>query len=1086
MKMAEEIYLVPEERQDFLAQLQKNGQVFNFQARLKRKDGSVWWASTNAQFLKDLEGNIAGVEGITRDITELKAAEADLRDSEARLKALSEASFEAIFLSEKGICLDQNLTAEQLFGYSHAEAVGRPGADWIVPADRERVKAHMLSGYEDSYEATARRKDGTTFPCEIQARMTVDQGRVIRITALRDISQQTRIKEALRTSEERFRNVYATAPLAFVIWDKKGRVTDWNKKAEALFGWSKAEVIGQNFFDFMIPEKDRPLVSKVVARLMEGAFSNHSINQNLTKDGRIITCEWNNSLLHDDDGKIIGAISLGLDITERAKVEGALRQSEEKYRRIFENSVVGFFQSSPAGRFIRVNAAFAQMLRYDSPDDLVAGITDIATQYYVNPADRQRYMEIIQQDGMIENYEFQARCKDGTQLWVSNSTRANFDATGRVRHYEGMVIDITQRKLAEQELRDLNETMALAQKMAGIGYWRFDIKANRRVWSRQMFTVYGFEPQPEPPDMEAMQKILHPKDWDLYVKGFQGALAGRPYNMEVRVFFPDSQTHFIDTQGYPRYDEAGKIIGLYGTSRDITAQKHAHAALKDSEEQFRVLVEKSPFGISLIGRDGRYKYVNPRFTEMFGYFLEDVSTGIDWFNRAFPDEADRREAISAWITWEPRAVVGYAKSQTFKVTCRDGSVKDIYFTPVIRKNRDQIVIYEDITARLQMEQQLLQTQKLEAIGTLAGGIAHDFNNLLMGIQGRASLMTTDLNAPDPQKEHLEAIEAYIRSDTDLTRQLLGFSRGGKYEVKPLDITDHMLNTAAMFQRTRKEIQVHKNSQALPIVVEADKRQIEQVLLNIFINAWQAMPAGGELFLESQVVALDETTSATLQLEGGNYALMSIADTGSGMNDSVRQQIFDPFFTTKHKSRGTGLGLASAYGIIKNHGGIITADSKLGQGSTFNIYLPLSGKTPHRETPVETELLTGSETILLVDDENMILDVGTAMLEKLGYRVMAAEGGRQAVEIMTSTADRIDLVILDMIMPVMDGGKPFDQIRKRQPEIPVILSSGYAINGRATEIMERGCNGFIQKPFNLTELSKKIREILEATSQPDQD
>lgn len=347
-------------------------------------------------------------------------------------------------------------------------------------------------------------------------------------------------------------------------------------------------------------------------------------------------------------------------------------------------------------------------------------------------------------------------------------------------------------------------------------------------------------------------------------------------------------------------------------------------------------------------------------------------------------------------------------------------------------------------------------------------------------------MTTDLNAPDPQKEHLEAIEAYIRSDTDLTRQLLGFSRGGKYEVKPLDITDHMLNTAAMFQRTRKEIQVHKNSQALPIVVEADKRQIEQVLLNIFINAWQAMPAGGELFLESQVVALDETTSATLQLEGGNYALMSIADTGSGMNDSVRQQIFDPFFTTKHKSRGTGLGLASAYGIIKNHGGIITADSKLGQGSTFNIYLPLSGKTPHRETPVETELLTGSETILLVDDENMILDVGTAMLEKLGYRVMAAEGGRQAVEIMTSTADRIDLVILDMIMPVMDGGKPFDQIRKRQPEIPVILSSGYAINGRATEIMERGCNGFIQKPFNLTELSKKIREILEATSQPDQD
>jgi len=1085
MKMAEEAYLYPEERQAFLTQLQENGQVSNFQARLKRKDGSIWWASTNAHFYKHPDGTIAGVEGVTRDITGLKAAEQDLRDSEARLKALSEASFEAVFLSEKGICLDQNLTAERMFGYSHAEAVGRPGTDWIVPEYRERVKARMLAGYEEPYEAIALRKDGTTFPCEIQARMTVHQGRTIRMTALRDISQQTRIKEDLRTSEERFRNVYDTAPLAFVLWDKKGRITDWNKKAEAIFGWSKAEVMGQNFFDFMIPEKDRPLVSGIVASLMEGALSNQAVNDNLTKDGRVITCEWNNSLLHDDDGIIIGALSLGLDITARAHSEEALRESEEKYRRIFENSVVGFFQSSPAGRFIRVNAAFAQMLRYDSPDDLVAGITDIATQYYLNPADRQRYMEIIKREGKIENYEFQAKCKDGTRLWVSNSTRATYDSFGKILHYEGIVIDITQRKIAEQELRDLNETMALAQKMAGIGYWGYNIKTNRRVWSRQMFTVYGFEPQPDPPGMEALEKIWHPDDWDAYLNGFRGALAGTPYNIEVRVFFPDGQTHYIDTTGHPRYDEAGNIIGLYGTSRDITAQKQAHAALKDSEEQFRILVERSPFGISLIGRDGRYKYVNPRFTEMFGYTLEEVPTGIDWFNRAFPDEAGRREALSAWIEWRPQPVVGYAKSQTFKVTCLDGSVKDIHFTPVIRKNREQIVIYEDITARLQMEQQLLQTQKLEAIGTLAGGIAHDFNNLLMGIQGRASLMVADLTAPDPQKEHLDAIEAYIRSATDLTKQLLGFSRGGKYEVKPLDITDHMLNTAAMFQRTRKEIQVHNKTRAQPIVVEADKRQIEQVLLNIFINAWQAMPAGGELYLESQVVTLDEATSATLQLKIGDYALLSISDTGSGMDDNVRQQIFDPFFTTKHKSRGTGLGLASAYGIIKNHGGIITVDSTIGQGSTFNIYLPLSARAPHREIPAETELLTGSESILLVDDENMILEVGAAMLEKLGYRVMVAEGGQQAIEIMSATEGKIDLVILDMIMPGMDGGQTFDQLRKHQPQIPVILSSGYAMDSRAAEIIERGCNGFIQKPFNLPELSKKIHEILKATSRAGQ-
>jgi nitrogen-specific signal transduction histidine kinase/ActR/RegA family two-component response regulator len=390
-----------------------------------------------------------------------------------------------------------------------------------------------------------------------------------------------------------------------------------------------------------------------------------------------------------------------------------------------------------------------------------------------------------------------------------------------------------------------------------------------------------------------------------------------------------------------------------------------------------------------------------------------------------------------------------------------------------------ISITRDITESKLVASKLQQIQKFEAIGTLAGGIAHDFNNLLMGIQGRASLISLDLDASHPHREQIHAIEEYIRSATNLTQQLLGFARGGKYEVKPVDINELVRGSSAMFGRTKKEIRIHTKCQASPLVVEADRRQIEQVLLNLYINAWQAMPPnGGELYLETKTVTMDEASCKSHQVKPGRYVKVSITDTGTGMSEAIRLQIFDPFFTTKEKSRGTGLGLASAYGIIKNHGGVITVYSEVGQGTTFNIYLPVSVKAAHRDVPMDGELIKGSATILLVDDEELIIDVAQAMLERLGYRVEVCMGGQEAVKKITDMGDEIDLVILDMILPGMDGGATFDCIRQIQPHMPVILSSGYAINGHADKIMRRGCNGFIQKPYNISELSQKIKKVLD--------
>jgi CheY-like chemotaxis protein len=373
---------------------------------------------------------------------------------------------------------------------------------------------------------------------------------------------------------------------------------------------------------------------------------------------------------------------------------------------------------------------------------------------------------------------------------------------------------------------------------------------------------------------------------------------------------------------------------------------------------------------------------------------------------------------------------------------------------------------------------------MEAIGNLAGGIAHDFNNILMGMQGNASLMLLNMDAKHPFFEKVKSIERYVESGAALTKQLLGFARGGKYEVKATDLNDLVGKTARMFGRTKKEINIHTFGFKKVWNVEVDQSQIEQVLLNLFVNAWHAMPGGGDLYLETENVIIDESFLKPYRVDPGTYVCISVTDTGVGMNKATQQRVFEPFFTTKEMGRGTGLGLASAYGIVKNHGGFIEVDSEPGNGATFHIYLPASEKEVEDETETGEEVLRGDEMVLLVDDEQMIIEVGQEILKTLGYQVMVAMSGREALDIYCNHPQKIDLVILDMIMPGLSGGETYDQLRAFDADAKVLLCSGYSLSGQANEILERGCDGFIQKPFKLRELSVKMREILDKDNEAD--
>lgn len=513
--------------------------------------------------------------------------------------------------------------------------------------------------------------------------------------------------------------------------------------------------------------------------------------------------------------------------------------------------------------------------------------------------------------------------------------------------------------------------------------------------------------------------------------------------------------------------------------KGIRKCKKDEEMILESREKYRTLVETIGDIVFTLDLDGRFTYLNSECEKIAQYSIHEL------MGRPFTDVL-APEYIESTINNFQEGLSG-KKIPVYEIELLDKSGRkipvELKVTSLLDPNGKiigRIGVARNISDKKKLETQLQNIQKMEAIGTLAGGVAHDFNNLLTGILGNISLMLLGMNSDNPIYEILKNLEQYVQNGANLTKQLLSFAIGGKYEVQQTDVNDLVKKTVGIFSRTKKEIAIYEKYAEDLCFVEVDQGQIGQALLNIYVNALQAMPEGGELYIKTENITLDEDYVRPFNLKFGRYIKISVTDTGVGMDESIRQRIFEPFFTTKKKDRGTGLGLASAYRIVKTHKGIINVYSEKGKGTTFNIFLPTSKKETDKESlTVDNEkILVGDETILLVDDDDMVIYVGVKMLEKIGYKVMKARTGKEAIEIYRENQKKIDLVILDMIMPEMGGGEVYDFLKSMNPRIKVLLSSGYSLKGEAKEILERGCNGFIQKPINMKDLSLKIRKILD--------
>lgn len=864
-----------------------------------------------------------------------------------------------------------------------------------------------------------------------------------------------------------------------VYWlDREGRFTFVNEVLVEWCGVPAEEFYRLHYLDMLLPE-DHEKARANFKRVMAGEEGIHQEVAYVNARGEKRALELHANPVHRG-GRVVGLLGIARDVTARKQAEEALRESEERYRTILDNILEGYHEVDLAGRFQSCNESFLKMLGY-SREEL------IGTSYKKYTVDEenankifQAYNRMYRTGEPVEGLECCMRGKDGERRILEASAllirKGNADPTG----FRAIVRDITERKRMEEALRESEERYRTILDEMEEGYHEVDLAGNFTFFNEAFLRIFGYSGE----EMLGTNYSVYAADEEIAKRVY------RAYNQMYKTGAPLKRYEWdvIRKDGARRThefcasllrDSKGCPIGFRGIVRDVTEHRRAVKALKESEEKYRSILESMNDGYFEADLWGNMTFFNPILPKFLGYTREEMA-GMN--HRVYLD-AENAEVVERNCL---RLLRGDIPSITVshEVVKKDGTRAHVETLFSLLKNSDGKVIgfrgiNRDITERKRLEAQLRQAQKMEAIGTLAGGIAHDFNNLLSGIIGHAALMKMEPGVTKSQERRLKSIKELVQSAANLTSQLLGFARLGRYEVGTLDINEILKKTSTMFGRTRKEIMIHRELAQGLMLVEADRTQMEQVFMNLFVNAWQAMPGGGDLYIKTcRTVVGDEETEETF-MKPGDYVKVSVTDSGEGMDEATKNRIFEPFFTTKEMGRGTGLGLAMVYGIVKGHNGYINVYSEKGHGTTFNIYLPVSEKQLVREEATSRqEWLTGSETILVVDDEEHVIEVMEEVLKAMGYTVIVARNGKEAVKVFKKEKSKIDLVILDMIMPGIGGGETFDRLKDLDPDIKVILSSGYSIGGTAKEIMEKGCKAFIQKPFSVAELSRKVREVLD--------
>ncbi len=908
--------------------------------------------------------------------------------------------------------------------------------------------------------------------------------------------------------------------------------------------------------------------------------------------------------LSDDDSLLLeGMATSAAHTLQTSTIEEALRQNEEMLKSILSTSPVGIVLTQDR-RIKWTNEAWVKMFGFAKQEYL----DQDASIVYPSSAEYKRVGKELYPNlslGYVTQTDALFRRQDGSVFEGHIRMKALYPAD-LAKGTIAAITDISERKQAEEELNERERFLSsiFSSIQDGISVLDKDLTIIRVNPTMERWYSHAM-PLTGKRCYEAYHSISSPCQ---VCPTLQTLHTGQMAHEVVPRRGPGgSITGWLDLYSFPLLDATtGEIRGIIEYVRDISERKRSEERLQFEKERFEMLAENAPFGMLMVSEKGYFEYVNPGFKEIFGYDLNDVPNGREWFRRAYPDPAYRKEVIAAWIDDLQGRGRGETRPRVFTVTCKDGSEKIISFRPVrlgagqdlvtceditegkeaerqlleselryrtlFEESRDAVItttrdgkveavnqayldlfgftreeaenmdilniyvdpadrvrfqedierhgslkdyevrrrkkdgtvidclltstvrldedgrivgyqgIVRDVTEQKQLQRQLLQAQKMEAIGQLAGGVAHDFNNILTAIIGYSDVLTQQMPEDSPYRSKLIQINRAGARAAHLTRQLLAFSRKQILDLRPLNLNEVLANFEKMLRTLIGEnIEVVTLLDLSAGTVMGDATQIEQILLNLAINARDAMLTGGKLTLETANVSLDRAYARThSEVRPGPYVMLAVSDTGQGIDSHVLPRIFDPFFTTKGKDKGTGLGLSTVYGIVKQHQGHITAYSEPGRGTTFKVYLPLVQNASEQvpSVPATAPRLGGKETVIVVEDEEIVRQLTTEVLETLGYSVLQCRDAEEAIRVTAIHGGPIHLLLTDVVLPQMDGRSLFGFLSPMFPDMRVLYVSGYAENAIVHHgVLDAGVK-FLQKPFTVDSLAKKVREVLD--------
>lgn len=1097
------------------------------------KTGREKWVHGFGSLKFDDNHNPVEMFGTIQDVTDRKKTEEALAVERERLAVTLRCIGDGVISTDtEGRVLSLNEVAEQLTGWNEQEVLGRQ-IEQVFHIINEQTRQRCESPVEKVLQ-TGRvvglanhtvlvGKDGTErILADSGAPITDKDGNTIGVVLVfRDVTQERLAEKALKENEEQKRAILdgISSHIAFV--NENLEILWLNEQAYGSVGKTPGDMIGHKCHEFWA-DPEKPCDGCPTVRAFETKKSEHA--EVVTPDGKV----WDErgEPVFDPDGNLIGVVKIADDITHRKRIEQDLVLAVDELTRT--NSEIRAFltcsqgildckEFSQAARLIfdeccKVTGAtsgYVALLSEDGSEneviflesgglpcpvdpDLPMPIRGLRGEayregnvVYENDFPSSPWMEFMPEGHVIlDNVLFAPLKLEGKPvgvLGIANKPGGFDDRDVRLAGAFGELAALgLSRTRAMEALQHSEERYRFLVDRAPIGIIPVDNTGWIHEVNEKLLEILGS------PSAEATRSINMFTFPPLVEAGVSDVFKrcieeGQPQTVEIPYKSNWGKTSLLRIVTTPIRDQEAGVSGCLATVEDFTARKRAEDAVKESVSLLSSTLEATADGILAVNQDGRITASNKRFQEMWGIPDHVIESGdhAKTFDYVLDDLKEPEEFLK-----RVRQLSSQPGVESFDIIeFRDGRVFERLSRP--QKRDGQIVgrvsSFRDVSQQRLIQRQLLQAQKLEAVGTLAGGIAHDFNNLLQVILGYTDALLFDKKPGRPGYDELQAIRQSAKDGADLVKRILAFSTRQESKTRPVKLTNELKRMKRTLTRViPKMIKVELNLEKDLKMIEADPSQMEQMLLNLAVNAHHAMPDGGGLTIETANVTLDkEYCSNHAGVDPGDYVLLSVSDTGLGMEKEVHEHIFEPFFTTKGPTGGTGLGLAMVYGIVKSHRGHIGCYSEPGIGTTFKIYLPAIAGRQEPDADLTREMPAfGSETILLVDDEERVRKLGEMMLTQFGYSVLTARNGTEALEAYSRRKNEISLVVLDLIMPEMGGSQCLAELLKIDPNVKVLIASGYAANGPTKDVLKIGALGLFAKPFEAKEFLRTVRKALD--------